>query len=599
MAQMGMAEFFAMEAGDYLERLDGLISKASSPDIQEFVRLTRALRGSALMANQQSMATAAGGLEAVARALRDLRLTWDPAVKQIAVRAVDDLKILIRKVPSWTPAEDARARGIAAELEHVAGTPALGASAPRPAISVEPDAGTRAFVARESSSLASVLDRSAQIVAQGPQPAREHIQTLLKAMQPLRGLASLSDLAPLPDLLEGIERLAGEIARGNPESGEAAQVFGIGAKALSRIGREVATAGKPQPDTPEFAEFARRLTALLDREHDVVPIDTLFFSDGPHIVQQGTPPKRGGELSRVELVAHGEHLRQAADALERAQSPTQRALRAHGLTATFRTLSAAGNDSLAAFARAALDAITRGLAADDPRFAAELRNAGVLLSGASGGGDQELTAIAQVIRELGVAGAVQASAAASVVATPQPTPAAPTPTPTPTPPPESPAREPVPPPHPAAVRSFTPPSTVAPVAATLAVPPTPPPPPPAAAPEPKQPAPSPAPAEETADLVGSFLRFERFRQALGTAPVAVGDLLAGPPRDPKTAAPPQEAVVVPIDDLCYRGPRALERALSLREKVRVALAEEPDGKHLDELFEEVFDLLKLGLESDA
>src|SRR5882672_9484797 len=115
----GMAEFFAMEAGEYLERLDKLVSGSGSPDAEEFVRLARALRGSALMANQQPIAAAAAGLEALARALRESRIPWDVANKQVAVSAVDNLKILIRAVPTWTPREDAKARAVAQELEQV------------------------------------------------------------------------------------------------------------------------------------------------------------------------------------------------------------------------------------------------------------------------------------------------------------------------------------------------------------------------------------------------------------------------------------------------------------------------------------------------
>ena len=53
--QMGLTEFFAMEAGGYLDRLDTLVSGPVGPDRDELVRLTRALRGSALMANPAAM----------------------------------------------------------------------------------------------------------------------------------------------------------------------------------------------------------------------------------------------------------------------------------------------------------------------------------------------------------------------------------------------------------------------------------------------------------------------------------------------------------------------------------------------------------------
>src|SRR5947207_6284402 len=120
MAQMGMAEFFGMEAGEYLERLDGLVSPAGTPNAEEFVRLARALRGSALMANQQPIATAAASLEAVARALRESKIPWDARTKQIAVRGVDDLKILVRSVGTWGPKEDAKSRAVTQELDQLA-----------------------------------------------------------------------------------------------------------------------------------------------------------------------------------------------------------------------------------------------------------------------------------------------------------------------------------------------------------------------------------------------------------------------------------------------------------------------------------------------
>src|SRR2546426_3463491 len=72
---LGMSDFFALEAGEYLERLDGMLAKGDSPSADEIVRLARALRGSALMANQPAIARAAAGLEVVARAVRDRKST--------------------------------------------------------------------------------------------------------------------------------------------------------------------------------------------------------------------------------------------------------------------------------------------------------------------------------------------------------------------------------------------------------------------------------------------------------------------------------------------------------------------------------------------
>src|SRR5207247_1930402 len=73
-----------------------------------------------------------------------------------------------------------------------------------------------------------------------------------------------------------------------------------------------------------------------------------YYNDsGPHLVSRGVPVARPSTLGRLELVSHGEHLRQAADSLERAPSTTQRELRAHTLGSTFRALANAGGGSLA------------------------------------------------------------------------------------------------------------------------------------------------------------------------------------------------------------------------------------------------------------
>src|SRR5207302_1190376 len=81
---LGMSDFFALEAGEYLERLDALLQQSEAPGADEFVRLARALRGSALMANQQAIAKAAAGVESLARALREGRRPWDAQTKQLA-----------------------------------------------------------------------------------------------------------------------------------------------------------------------------------------------------------------------------------------------------------------------------------------------------------------------------------------------------------------------------------------------------------------------------------------------------------------------------------------------------------------------------------
>src|SRR5712671_5989152 len=120
---LGMSDFFALEAGEYLDRLDALLQPPTPPAADELVRLARALRGSALMASQQGIARAAMGFEALARGVREGRRPWDAATKQIAIRSVDDLKIFVRKAATWTNEDTAKAEAVATQLEQLGGRP--------------------------------------------------------------------------------------------------------------------------------------------------------------------------------------------------------------------------------------------------------------------------------------------------------------------------------------------------------------------------------------------------------------------------------------------------------------------------------------------
>src|SRR5436309_1572666 len=342
---LGMSDFFALEAGEYLERLDGLLAQSEHPSADELVRLARALRGSALMANQQAIARAAAGLESLARAVHDGRRSWDGQTKQLGVRAVDDLKIFVRRAGAWTDADTAKAEALGQELDQVAGRPSAQI---RAAEALGLDAGARAFIAREGAAIASALDRAAQALRANPL-AHDPLQHILKALQPLRGLAALNDLPPLPDLLEGIERSIGELERARASSAptpDGPDLFQQAAAAIARAAREVAERGRPDPESAEFRSFAGVLVKFLEAdqgEGGVVPIGALYFDDsGPHIVRRGTSAARPAVLGRVDLVSHGEHLKQVADSLERAPSQTQRELRAHTLAGTFRARLVAG-----------------------------------------------------------------------------------------------------------------------------------------------------------------------------------------------------------------------------------------------------------------
>lgn len=572
-APLGMGDFFALEAGEYLERLDAALQApaGTAPAADEVLRLARALRGSALMASRQPIARAAAGLEALVRAVKDGRKPWDAGLQQIAVRAVDDLKIFVRTSAKWTEADTSKADALAAQLEQAAGGRASGAVRATDAPGL--DAGARAFVAREGAAIASALDRAAQVLRANPL-AHDPLQHVLRALQPLRGLAALNDLPPLPDLLEGIERAVGALERsGNTPLAGVGDLFQAGAGAIAAAARQVADRGRPDPEGDEFRNFAGLLVQLVDRTDatpDVQPITNLYYDDaGPHIVRRGTPAARPATLGRLELVSHGEHLRQAADSLERAPSATQRELRAHTLGGTFRALADVGGGALAAavgeFAMAAREAVTAGLAVQRaPEFAAQLRRAGDVLTRSStdeeAGLATELTGITDAIRGLS---------------------------------------------HPVvSIESLAPspaPSLI-PSAAPRAVAP-------AAAAAPSRTAGDDDVPPETPDIIGSWVMYARLVGA-GVGPASLEEFLAAadrvpaPPPAADTRRPPPNAAIsapaaatvsaVDIRTLLYRGDAALRRAQELRTEAKAA-----SGDRLRALVDEVCDLVGLALDPGA
>ena len=538
---LGMSDFFALEAGEYLDRLDALLQPPAPPAAEELVRLARALRGSALMASQHGIARAAMGLEALARGVREGRRPWDAATKQITIRAVDDLKIFVRKAASWSDADTAKAEALASQLEQLGGRPSAQV---RAAEAMGLDAGARAFVAREGAAIASALDRAGRAMRANPM-AHDPPQHVLKALQPLRGLAALTDLPPLPDLLEGIEQAIGEIGRtiGAPAAGVGdtiAELFQMAATSIAHAAREVAERGRPDPESAEFRKFAGLLVQFMDSEPDVVAIESVAT-----IVRRGTPP--GGEsarpatLGRLELVSHGEHLRQAADSLERAPSATQRELRAHTLAGTFRVLGSAGGgavaERVAEFAQAAREAVTSGIAVKQPAlFAAEVRKAGEILS-TSGTSDETaiaaaLAGVTLAVRRLGV---VPAAAAP-----PQPAPSAPAPS--------------------------------------------------------KPPARAPSTPEVSPDLAATWTRYQQL-VAAGVGPASLEELIAGGASrvsaDPGAAPRGNGNEPVDIKSLLYKGASARQRAQELREAAKRA-----SGESLRAIIDEVCDLVVLAIEPE-
>src|SRR5688572_14031467 len=380
---LGMLDYFAMEASEYLERLRTLVDAPEAPAPAELVRYSRALRGAALMANQQPIARAANGLEGLARAVRDGQRTWDGGTKEIAARAVESLTGYVKRSAQWTAADGQGAEQLAKDLEALAGgtvtplrTPSTSASAAAEGAAATLDAGARAFLARESALISAALGQAAQALRTAP-PAKDVLQGVLRRMQPLRGLAALGDLPPLPDLLETVDRAITEIGRSDAPPEGAAEVFEAAAKALTRAAQDVTERGLPNADAEESQHFARLTLKAFATTSGAVSIATLLAEGSPVETGSPTTPPVTGTVERVELVSQGEYFAAAANELDRAQSITQRDLRLHAFAAALKTLGDSAGGRVADFASLARDLIGSGVAASGPQdFASALRNVG-------------------------------------------------------------------------------------------------------------------------------------------------------------------------------------------------------------------------------
>jgi hypothetical protein len=564
---LAAADFFALEAGECLDRLESLMGRPDGPPADEFLRTARVLRGSALMAGQQPIARAAAGLEGLARAYRDGRRAWDPATREQAAQAVEEFRLLVRRVREWGDAETARTVRLGLGLESLAGR-APGAVLARGeghgGAPGELNVGVRAFVAREGALIASALDRAARALRASP-GEREPLYTVIRRMQSLRGLAELGELVPLPEILDGIELAVGDLTRLYAPPPGVDEVMAAASVALTRIARDIAEHGRPVAETDEAQRFTELLLRAFAVERDVVPIESLFYADDPAPL---TPPAAQPQfaaptpLGPLELVSHGEHLCQSADLIAASRSPIERDLRLYHLLGTLRTAGTPGPDPVASalvvFARSAREALAAGVAARaTPALVSCLREAGELLRAVADADDRMLISR----RILDAAYRLDGLRLAESAPAPPAPPAA-------APPPEDAGRI-VP------IESLLyDEATAEPAVVSID---------------------SLAYDAPSGGLEGSFATFDRLRRERAAEPASIEGLVGRALAATTPAAADPETVTIEIGALCYRGRAALERANAVRQQLADELARHGGLEAIQPLLQELLDLVPLAL----
>jgi HPt (histidine-containing phosphotransfer) domain-containing protein len=310
----GFLDFFILEASDYVEQLDGLLLRASAsgPDSGAMQRIARALRGAATMAKLRSFADLAGAVERVGRALHDGSQEWEPGLSAALVAAIDELKTLIHAARTWSAAEDRRAESRIASLAKYAATPAASLSPPTGGGS----GSTANFFASEAANIGAGLE-----LLKTPAASSATLTNVLARVRALRGVAGVSDVGALGDVLEAIEDTARARETGTrTEDPIERELLDAASVHLRALGAALRGGGALDPADPTKTRFYAALEAwnarMAERER-IVPIAELFYSDGASGVVESamTPPTSADDRFRLELVSLGEHLRRVLDAM--------------------------------------------------------------------------------------------------------------------------------------------------------------------------------------------------------------------------------------------------------------------------------------------
>lgn len=292
-----LSEYFAQEAGEYLDRLDALLARGDAPDAVEFFRLARGVRGGAQLAGAQGVARVAEGMEDAARALRDGALAWNDDVRGRALATAADLRVLVASSGRWNDEAEARANAAAARWE--------GTGAARRRAEGHGGGQIFDFLRREIAGVVAEMDRVLGELHTDP-AGREPLRAVLRRMRPVRGVAGMDDLSPVLELLEGIEDAAHEVlGRTTPVASREMELLRAGRDALAAAGAGLER-GAGVGDTPELQRFRQVRDGMEPRAEDeegVVPVASLFFDDaGPHVVSSPMAPAPQGQGTLVEEV---------------------------------------------------------------------------------------------------------------------------------------------------------------------------------------------------------------------------------------------------------------------------------------------------------
>jgi chemotaxis protein histidine kinase CheA len=338
MSSSRLLDFFVLEATDYIDRLDSLLSESggTQPDAESLTAQARLLRGSATMARQLPIADLSSALERIGRALRDGIVEWNGELHAALVAAVDDLKILVRAVRSWGAGDDRRTEERITEL--VSLYPQATKTRPTPPVNPR----NSSFIASESAQLASALD---SLVAHPS--ASDTLAVAVHRLNSLRGVAAINDTPPLAQVLGALDDILRPLhASGGIMETPHLAVLTSAVQLLRRFSQEIAIGGALDTGSQVVLDFTAALSGLSKAEagpaDSVIPISRLNFEDGlPQLVSAGAQaPATARQRFRLEVAGPCEHLRHQVALARAATDELSRRRAADEMRASMRVLRA-------------------------------------------------------------------------------------------------------------------------------------------------------------------------------------------------------------------------------------------------------------------
>jgi hypothetical protein len=147
----------------------------------------------------------------------------------------------------------------------------------------------------------------------------------------LRGVATVRDVPPLPEVVDAVERATKPLELGSQPTPSVKQLALLTASAmlLRRISTELGSGRRPDLNSPEVRQFAAAAAAFADDAppaDNIVPISSLFHGDGqPDVVSTSpNPPTTPSERFRMEVVSQAEHLRRLVAEARQARDAASR-----------------------------------------------------------------------------------------------------------------------------------------------------------------------------------------------------------------------------------------------------------------------------------